>query len=106
MVTLDDIIPVRLLPEHIENPPSCTTRTAFDEWHRASIGPRGRITPKLRNAGFCSDCTPEYQRRMRTAGMCDHYEEIRFYRGGSAQLLPYDKRLKMADRIACEALGL
>lgn len=106
MVTLDDIIPAQLLPVHIETPPSCTTSKAFNEWLQASTGPRGRITPKLRNAGFCSDCTPEYQRKMRTAGMCDHYDEIRFYRGGSAQLLPYEKRLQMADKLACEALGL
>lgn len=106
MVSRADIIPAKLLPVHIESPPSCTSRESFDDWYRASTALRGNVPKQLSNAGFCSACTPVFQRRMRTAGLCDHFEEIRFNKHVRPMLISLVRRTELADKIVCAELGL
>lgn len=46
--------------------PLCTDKATYAEWHEAA-----RRSPPG-EAGFCTDCTPEYQARMIEEGKCEN----------------------------------
>lgn len=46
--------------------PRCATAAQYEAWEALS-----KHTTGLR-AGFCSDCTLEYQDRMKREGRCEH----------------------------------
>jgi hypothetical protein len=48
--------------------PACTTEKQYELW-KESAGYGGRGLPQ---SGFCTDCTPEYQREMVSQGRCEH----------------------------------
>lgn len=102
------LIPVRLLATHLRQPTSCASQDDFKQWvssyHRGRrFGPDPHETL---DCGFCSDCTPEFQARMMREEKCDHFLEVVFDQDGTPGLLPYDERIKLADAIACEVMGL
>ena len=104
---IDQLIPKRLLYQHMKEPPSCTDRDTFDKWLTASRATdrAGNIEPAVRECGFCADCTRDHQHKMVGAGRCDHFIDIEF-KDGEAHLKGYRERLHIADRIICRELGL
>lgn len=50
--------------------PRCTSKAKYDSWRICK--------PAAGVAGFCEDCTPEFQKEKAAIGMCDH-PEVLFY---------------------------
>ena len=81
-----DTDPENLLTLHDEEHPSCTTAEGYKWWRSGRLVSVINFVPKnvialpplAGTAGFCEDCTPEYQQEMAQAGRCDH-PEILFY---------------------------
>lgn len=104
---VDQLLPKRLLYQHMRQHPSCTDQGAFSKWLTASRATdrAGNIEPAVRECGFCTDCTPEHQHQMVMSGRCDHFIDIEFIEG-EARLKDWQQRLEIADRIICRELGL
>jgi hypothetical protein len=62
--------------------PACfETQEQFDQWNKAAdnvyhYGARARPS-------YCTDCTPDYSKRMQREGRCE-YPDIKFYRCGNS----------------------
>lgn len=56
--------------------PQCATKEQWRTWKEQAIRPGAMPDPKV---GFCTDCTPEFQKEMREQGRCEN-PEIKFYR--------------------------
>lgn len=55
-----------------EHPFCFTSKAQFDKWAQAAAGSRpGR-------SGYCTDCTPEYQARMKDEHRCG-FPSVTFY---------------------------
>jgi hypothetical protein len=52
----------------------CATPEQYEEWRRAA-----RLSPPPYDSWICTDCTPEYQAKMKAKGWCAR-PEIRFKR--------------------------
>ena len=51
---------------------SCATAAQYNEWRE-----RARLSRPNLSAWFCTDCTPQYQKRMKAEGKCAR-PEIKF----------------------------
>lgn len=67
----DEYIPkIKYLELHDKHTPRCTTKSQYDFWRSGAFGNSVN--------GFCSDCTPEFQKEKAAKGLCDH-PEVLFY---------------------------
>ena len=57
--------------------PKCVSPNDYRAWEK--------LQPKAGKAGFCEDCTPEFQNKMIALGLCDH-PEIKFCRDENGML--------------------
>lgn len=55
---------------HDKQVPRCASQSQYDSWRD--------LRPAAGVAGFCEDCTPEFQKEKSAKGMCDH-PEVLFY---------------------------
>lgn len=83
-----------------ERTPMCTDAQTYDEWRDAA-----RKSPPG-EAGFCTDCTPDYQQMMIANNRCDHpWVKFKLYEEPDKKEIPADALdewssilMKMSDR--------
>ncbi len=83
-----------------ERTPMCTDAQTYEEWREAA-----RRSPPG-DAGFCTDCTPEYQQLMALNNRCDHpWVKFKLYEDPEVKTIPADSAdectrmlMKLSDR--------
>ena len=57
----------KLLRIHVKRIPVCATFEQYKEWRLTAMN----ILPPAKS-WFCTDCTPQFQKQMKSEGRCDH----------------------------------